>query len=261
MLTHFDNLLVNIMDEKKVRRFVNRTISGLTISTYALTLCGLILTAGLKLDSVSSNILPYYPRYKSAMKAITILEDDPQPITKDGKIFSEEGDEPTSTLATVLGIEHPSWPVMLDFMKSEIAIRKSDINDQVNKNVDPVENSLDNQSTTNEVVLPEINYDRIKTIFVLRVKGVLKVGNKPLTEQYRVFTTVPPSTTVKLRRIYDFLSFEEFKLDMKKMLIGELEFYSIILAIVAVLGAILLHVIKRALRSILKDDDLVVDSA
>ena len=247
------------MDEKKVRRFVNRTISGLTILTYALTLCGLILTAGLKLDSVSSNILPYYPRYKSAMKAITILADVPQPIMRDGEILSKDGGEPT--LTTVLGIDHPSWPVMLDFMKSEIAIRKSDINDQVNKNVDPVEKSSDNQSTTNEVVLPEINYDRIKTIFVIRVRDVLKVGNKPLTEPYRVFTTVPPSTTMKWRRIYDFLSFEEFNLDMKKMLVGELEFYSIILAIVAVLGAMLLHVIKRAFRSNLKKNDLVVDSA
>ena len=93
------------------------------------------------------------------------------------------------------------------------------------------------------------------------VRNVFKVGNKPLTEPYRVFTTVPPSTTIKSRRIYDFLSFEEFNLDMKKMLVGELEFYSIILAIVAVLGAMLLHVIKRAFRSNLKKNDLVVDSA
>ena len=240
------------MDEKKVRRFPNRTISGLTILTYALTLCGLTLAAGLKLDSVSSRILPHYPRYKSAMKALEILADDPQPITKDGEIFKKEDGEPI--LATVLGIDHPSWPVMLDFMKSETAIRKSDIND-------PVKISPDNQSATNELKLAEIDYDRIKAIFAIRVKDVLKAGNKPITEPYRVFTTVPPSTTVKWRRIYDFLSFEEFRLDIRKMLVAELEFYSIILTIVAVLGAILLYVIKRVFQSYLKKNDLVMDSA
>ena len=247
------------MDEKKVRRLVNRTISGLTILTYALTLCGLILTAGLKLDSVSSEILPHYPRYKSAMKAIEILADDPQPLTKDGELFTAKDGKPI--LATVLGIDNPSWPVMLDFMKSEIAIRKSDINDPVKEKVNPVEPPQDNQNATNEVMLPEIDYDRIKAIFVIRVKDVIKAGNKPLTEPYRVFTTVPPSTTAKWRRIYDFISFEEFRLDIKKMLVGELEFYSIILAIVAVLSAIFLHVIKRAFRSNLKKNDLVMDSA
>ncbi|MBL7135149.1 MAG: hypothetical protein ISS81_00985 [Candidatus Marinimicrobia bacterium] len=211
------------------------------------------------MDSVSSKILPYYTRYKSAMKAIEILADDPQPLTKDGEIISEEDGKPI--LATVLGIDHPSWPVMLDFMKSETAIRKSDINDPVKENVDPVKISPDNQSATNEVMIPEVDYDRIKAIFAIRVKNVLKAGNKPLTEPYRVFTTVPPSTTIKWRRIYDFLSFEEFRLDIKKMLVGELEFYSIILAIVAVLGTILLYVIKRALRSNLKKNDLVTDSA
>ena len=206
------------MDEKKVRKFGSRTISGLTILTYALTLCGLILAAGLKLDTVSSKILPYYPRYKSAMKAIEILADNPQPLTKGGEIIIKEDGKPN--LVTILGIDHPSWPVMLDFMKSEIAIRTSDINDPVKENIDPAEKSSDNQGTKNEVGLPEIDYDRIKAIFVLRVKNFLKAGNKPITEPYRVYTFVPPSNIGrKNRRIYDFLSFEEFKLDIKKMLV------------------------------------------
>ena len=246
------------MDEKKVRRFVNRTISGLTILTYVLTLCGLLLTAGLKLDSVSSKILPYYPRYKLAMKAIEIFADDPQPLMKDGEIFNGKDGKPI--YITVLGIDHPSWPVILDFMKSEIAIRKSDINDPVKEKVNVVEIPQDNQSATDEVILSKINYDRIKTIFVIRVHNVIKAGNKPITEPYRVFTMVPPSTIAKFRRIYDFLSFEEFKLDIKKMLVGELEFYSIILAIVAVLGAIFLHIIKRVFRSNLKNNGLDMDS-
>jgi len=234
------------MHEQKSKRFLNRTINALTFITYGLTLCGLILTALLKLDSVSSIILPYYPRYRSAMKAIEILADNPQPITKDGEIINEKDGNPI--LAAALGVDSPFWPVMIDFMKPEIAIRKSDINDPVKEKIAPDELSPEHQSDTNDVMLPEINYNRIKAFFVIRVKNVIKAGNKPLTEPYRVLTTVPPSTKVKWRRIYDFLSFEEFKLDIKKMLVGELEFYSIVLSIVAVLITILLHVIKRVFR-------------
>ena len=100
-----------MVDEKKIRGLVNRTISGLTVLTYALTLCGLVLTLSLKSESVSSRVLPYYPRYKSAMKALEILEDDPQLLAFGGEVYKNKNDQTIS--ATVLGIDDPSWPVSL----------------------------------------------------------------------------------------------------------------------------------------------------
>jgi len=234
------------------KKIANSIIRLLTILTYFLTLCGLLLAAGLKSDSISSKILPLFSRYNLAMEGIKILEDEPHPITP-----RKKENDPV-IMATVLSIDHPSWPVMLDFMRSEIAFRKSERNEPIEEKLGAEEQPSDNSNIPHKTILPEINYNRIKTIFVIRVKNVMKVGTKPLTEPYRVIVLWPPN---KGRRVYDFLSFEEFRLDMKKMLVGELEFYSYLLAIVAVIGNIALHIIKRYCRPYLKDENPITETA
>ncbi len=143
------------MKKISLKRLANFAINGLTILTYILTLIGLLLAAGLKKDSISSKILPHYSRYNLAIKAIKIFEDEPQAMKR--------GDEPIKgantgkiIMATVLDIDHPSWPVMLDFMKSDIAFRKSDRNEPTEENLSTSGQLSDNSNTPHKDVLPEI---------------------------------------------------------------------------------------------------------
>ena len=77
-------------------------------------------------------------------------------------------------------------------------------------------------------------------------------------EPYRAVVLEPSQN--KYRRVYDFLSFEEFKLDLKKMLVGELEFYSIIFAIIGVLCNIALYFIKKYFRVYLRADNITTET-
>lgn len=246
------------MNGGSIKKLINGAISIFAIFSVIIVLFGLILAACLKIERVSSKILPLYPRYNLAMEAIKILQDDPQPI-KRGNDLIKHKDSDQAVMATVLSIDHPSWPVILDFIKSEIAFRKSDRNEPVEEDLSTKGQPSDNSSTAHKIVLPEINYDRIKTIFIIRVKDVLRSGTKPLTAPYRAIVFEPSQP--KYRRVYDFLSFEEFKLDIKKMLVGELEFYSIILAIIAVLCNIALRFIKKHFSVYLKVDQITTKTA
>lgn len=236
------------MKEIDFKRVTNFTITGLTILAWCLTGVGILLAAGLKKESVSSKILPHYDRYNLAMEAINIFDGEPQPVKRGNEPITQKTSGKI-VMATVLSIDYPSWPVMLDFIKSDIAFRKSDRNQPTEESLSTEGESSDSPDTPRSGVLPEINFDRIKTIFVIRVHNVLKVGSKPLTEPYRTVVFWPPS---KSRRVYDFYSFEEFRLDMKIMLVDELEYYSIIFTFIALVVTAILHVAKRYYRSHLK---------
>jgi len=245
---------INDASIKKLIKWAIRTFTTLAV---IITLFGLILAACLKIEKVSTKILPLFPRYILAMQAIKILENDPQPMKKgDDLIKHKDSDQPV--MATVLSIDDPSWPVMLDFIKSEIAFRKSDRNEPIEEYLSSEGQPSDNSNTPHKILLAEINYDRIKAIFVIRVRNVPKTGNKPLVEPYRAFVIEPSQK--KYRRVYDFLSFQEFKPDIKKMLVGELEFYSILLAIIAFLCNIALYFIKKYLTVYLKDDKISTET-
>lgn len=246
------------MKDLSNKKVVNGIIKILAVLAIVVALFGLMLAACLKIEGVSSRILPLFPRYNLALEGIKIFEDDPQPIKRGNEIFKGKNSD-QEIMATALGIDHPSWPVILDFIKSEIAFRKSDRNLPLEETLSTEGQSADNQNATHKSALAEINYDRIKTIFVVRVRNVLKAGGKPLTEPYRAVVFEPSQK--KFRRVYDFLSFEEFKLDLKKMLVGELEFYSIILAIIAVLCNIALYFIKKYFRAYLKVDKITTEAA
>ncbi len=229
-------------------KMVNGIIKTLTVLATVIILFGLMLAACLKIESVSSIILPLYPRYNLALEGIKILQADPQPIKRENEIYiNPKTNKPI--MVTILGIDNPSWSVILDFIKSEIAFRKSDRNQPVEEILNIEDQSDDNQNVTHKSKLSEINYNRIKTIFVVRVRDVMKVGGKPLTEPYRALIFEPSQK--KLRRVYDFLSFEEFKFDIKKMLVGELELYSYVLAIIAVLCNIALYCIRKYFKAYL----------
>lgn len=236
------------MKNLSTKKMVNGIVKTLNVLAIVIVLFGLMLSACLKIEWVASRILPLYPRYSLALEGIKVFEDNPQVIKKENEIV-KTADTDSGTVATVLSIDHPSWSVMLDFVKSEIAFLKSDRNQTIEETLGIEGQSDDNENATNKKTLTKINYDRIKTILVVRVRNVATIGDKPITEPYRAVVIEPSQN--KLRRVYDFLSFEEFKLDLKKMLVGELEFYSIVFAIIAVLCNIALYFIRKHFKAYL----------
>jgi len=236
------------MKDLSTKKMVNGIVKTLTVLAIVIVLFGLMLAACLKIEWVASRTLSLYPRYSLALEGIKIFEDNPQVVKKGNEIMKGEGTD-QGIMATVLSIDHPSWSVMLDFIKSEIAFRKSDRNQTIEESLSRENHSDANENATNKKTLTKINYDRIKTMIVIRVTGVIKAGGKPITAQYRVLVFDPSQKGSRL--VYDFLSFEEFKFDIKKMLVGELEFYSIVSAIIAVLCDIALYFIRKHFKGYL----------
>lgn len=225
------------MDSQKRIKYINAGLTILIVMASILTICSLLLAMELKTEGASSWILAHYSRYNLAMAGIKTLETNPQPyMTVNGPLKNEQGDV---IKGTVLGIDDPSWNVMFDFMRSEIAFRKSDRNYQFD---DKQNNPNKKSSNVPDRNKNEINWDRIKTIFVLYLTNVAKVGNKPLAAPYRAIVFWPG---LKGHSVYNFLSFEEFRLDVKKMLSDELEYYSYMLALIGALGTAILPIIKR----------------
>jgi hypothetical protein len=236
------------MNNLSTKKIVNGIVKTLTVLTTVIVLFGLILAACLKIERVASRILPLYPRYGLALEGIKVFEGNPQVIKNENEIIKDE-DTDREVMATLLDIDHPSWSVMLDFIKSEIAFLKSDRNQTIEETVSIEDQSDDNENATNKKTLTKINYDRIKTIFVVRARNVPTIGGKSITAPYSV-QVIDPSQK-RNRKVYEFLSFEEFKLDLKKMLVGELEFYSIVSAIIAVLCNIALYFIRKHFKAYL----------
>ena len=236
------------MNDVNTKKMVKGIFKIVTVLTTVIALFGLILAACLKIETTASRILPYYPRYDLALEGINILEDSPQVIKKEDEII-KDGNNDREIMATALSIDHPSWTVMLDFLKSDIAFRKSDRNQTIEETLSIENHSDANENDTNKKRLTKINYDRIKTIIVLRVRDVPKIGNKPLTEPFRAVVIEP--SQMEMRRVYDFSSFEEFRLDLKEMLVGELEFYSLVFAIVAILCKLPLYFIRKHFKAYL----------
>ncbi len=236
------------MKDLSTKRMVNGIVKTLSVLSTVIVLFGLMLSACLKIEWVASKALSLYPRYSLALEGINNFEDNPQVVKKGSEIMKGDGTD-QGIMATVLSIDHPSWSVMLDFIKSEIAFRKSDRNQTIEETFSREDQSDVNENATNKKTLTKINYDRIKTIIVIRVTGVIKAGGKPITAQYRALVFEPSHKGSRL--VYDFLSFEEFKFDIKKMLVGELEFYSIVSAIIAVLCKIALYFIRKHFKDYL----------
>ncbi len=236
------------MNDLSTKRMVRGIVKTLTVLTTIIVLVGLILAACLKIEGVASRILPLYPRYNLALEGIKVFKDNPQVVKRDNEIVMSE-DAGKEVMATALGIDHPSWPVMLDFIKSEIAFRKSDRNRTIEETLIREDQSNNNENVIHKKIPTKINYDRVKTFIVVRATDVVTIGDKPITAQYRI-QVFDPSQGIN-RMVYDFLSFEEFKLDLKKMLVDELEFYSIIFAIIAVLCNVPLYCIKKYFKAYL----------
>jgi hypothetical protein len=156
----------------------------------------------------------------------------------------------------VLSIDDPSWGVLLDFIKSDTAIVKSERNEPANLQTPiqapppvapPTESPLAStgqvpppieapkqaqptppvQLTTS--LLQPINFQRIKTIISVRI-DVLSAGSKPRVPPYNLVVLWPPPVG---RRVYEFVSFEEFRLDLRHMMLEEMEELSLWISVIA----------------------------
>jgi hypothetical protein len=96
-----------------VVRFV---LSTLTVLAALCTFGGIIAALATKNDTLATKLLSVYPRYVLAMDAMQALQDMKFPI-REGAATVNVG---------VVSIDEPSWNVLLDFVKSETAIRKSE---------------------------------------------------------------------------------------------------------------------------------------
>lgn len=72
----------------------------------------------------------------------------------------------------------------------------------------------------------------------------MMAGTKPLVAPYRLVVIWPPPTT---RRVYEFLSFQEFKLDIKKVLVEKIEYFATLMSIIAFVAGLIIAATRRFL--------------
>jgi hypothetical protein len=216
-----------------VLRFATRI---LPVIAFLLAVVSIALSAATYEPRLAGYILPLYPPYESAQEAVKILEDRKYSVPKDGGATISVG---------VLEIDHPSWPVMLDFLQSEIAIRKSERNEPEPPMFKPPA-SAEAPEPPKPIELPPIDFRRIKIIFSMEVPTI-KAGSKPLSPPYKLVVLFPPTAA---RRVYEFLSFHEFWLNIRQMLVLEVRFASILVSGCSLLISVVLRLNSWCLHAL-----------
>ena len=190
-----------------------------------ITILGIILSMSLKNEVSARYVMDRYPRYRVASQGVEVLGD---------RKFPAPGSENDALDLGVLEITHPAFPVMLDFIRSEIAVRKSERNEAEGTTASPEDRA------TEPAALPDINFDRLKTISGAKIP-VIRAGPKALIPPYILLVLYPDNVS---RRVYEYHSPEEFDLDLRQHFRSELELY----ALMATLAALLLGTILMLLR-------------
>jgi hypothetical protein len=214
-------------------RALRFTVTVLPVLAGFFTAFGILLSASTYEPRLAKHMLALCPRHRLAQEALALLE-NLQDMVKD-----RNGKE---VRVSVLGIDHPSWGIMLDFVQSEIAIRKSERNEPAPASFSsPAGAGSPENSPPAE--LPPIDFDKIKTIVAAEFETP-KAGSKPLTPPYRLLVFWPPTIA---RRVYEFLSFQEFALDLRQMLVLELRFGAIVASGIAFVTTVVLSLLRRGL--------------
>jgi hypothetical protein len=227
-------------------------LSFLSIVAAFLTGLGLIVAAAMTNDNLATKLLPFYPRYSLAMQGFAILQDIKYPALS-GK---DSNGKPQFTNIAVLSVDDPAWAVMLDFIRSETAIRKSERNQPAPPTTQiqspapanpPVETPPQPpaQSSMTPQMLPPIDFQRIKTIASFRA-DVMTAGSKPLVPPYNLVVLWPPPIT---RTVYEFLSFEEFRLDLRRMMLDEIQGLALWASVIAFACTLLINALRAVASS------------
>ncbi len=195
--------------------------SVLPVLAFFLTVAGLVLRGVTYEPRLAQHVLLRYSRYQQAERALQILQERKYPMKDSREVGFQVG---------VLDITDPAWSVMLDFLQSEIAIRKSERNEPGPQMFTPPTTPGASEAPK-AVELPPIDFHRLKTIISVEIPTI-RAGTKPLVGPNRLIVLFPNTV---FRRVYEFLSFTEFQLDLRLMLVQEVRFGSIVFAGVALL--------------------------
>lgn len=216
----------------RIRRLV---LPALYIAATSMAGLGLITSALLKTDGAADKLLAWNPRYSLAERGLHTLETFKYPLQTAPNAIEQVG---------VLAITDPSWDVIRDFMKSETAIRKSERNLPSYSPEAPVGTPPDTKPMAPPQHSTEINFDRVKTVIALRV-DLARAGDQPLAPPYRLIVVTPPWRPGDFRTPYEFLSFAEFRLDLRHMILDEMEEWTLWLAVVSFGFGLLLEALRR----------------
>lgn len=239
----------------------------LEVTALTLTVLGALLAVGLKNDNLATQLLSIYPRYSLAMNGFSVFQRMEERLPQK----DESGKEAILNVG-VVSIDEPQWSVFWDFVQSETAIRKSERNEPTppqqlgvaspnppqssspssnqgeavpeGSGVAKVPSTATPQSFAANQVNPAaipINFQRIKTILAIRSPGVISAGTKPLVPPYALLVLWPGNLA---HRVYEFLSFEEFRLDLRRMMLNELEEYSVWGTALSSIIALVAHILR-----------------
>jgi hypothetical protein len=161
------------MTAVKRSRFPGIALSVLSLLAAFLTGGGLIMAAALKNENLADKVLSWNPRYALAMEGWHILQDFKYPLQKTPDTTQNVG---------VLKITDPSWRVILDFTRSETAIRKSERNQPSFPATPPETPATGLTPPLTLGIIPPSSFDRAKTIVAIRL-DVARAGDQPLVDK------------------------------------------------------------------------------
>jgi hypothetical protein len=234
--------------------FLRIALSTLSFLTFSLTGIGLITAAALKTNNLATYLLAFNPRYTLAMNGLKALQDMRYSVPagendKHEKVFANVG---------VVSIDDPEWSVMLEFVRSETAIRKSERNEPATLQAPPSPPTQPSSpplppASSNQPQPPSplqspspIDFERVKTIIAFPMTPVLSAGTKPLSPPYSLIVLWPGLTA---HRVYEFLSFEEFRLDLRHMILDEMEEWSLWISAIAFGCGLPINVLRSLLAA------------
>lgn len=254
-------------------RLVRITLTIFSIIAAICTFLGIITGLATHNDVLAEKLLSIYPRYTLAMGAWNTFKDMKYPLAF--------GTASNKMLVGVELIDDPSWGVLLDFLKSDIAFRKSERSEAVMPpsparanpiappSPPPLSSAMPSGTTAKSstpegsaattearpaptpqvaVPLPPVDFGKIKTVTSFFNPNVPSAGPKALVPPYNLIVFWPG---IIPRRIYEFLSFEEFRLDLRNMMIDEIVSDGVWLSLVAFACGIVLN----ALRALVSDEE------
>jgi hypothetical protein len=242
--------------------FLRFVLSTLTVIAALLTFSGIVAALATKNDALASKLLPYYPRYLLSSAAMHALEEMSLPL-REGNVTTNLG---------IVSIDEPAWPVLLAFIESETAIRKSERTEALIPQplaqqpappaappAPPAQASPDMPTGSGSanappaqptplvaVQAPPINFNRVKTVISVRNSGVISAGTKALVPPYNLLVLWPGNVP---RRVYEFLSFEEFRLDFRKVVLDEIGEWGLWLSAFAFVCGLVLNALRALVAS------------
>ena len=148
----------------KLSRRLSIALRILSVIAFSFTGLALIMSAELQTEPLASTLLSWNPRYSVAMEALRTLQDRKYPLAVAPHTTEKVG---------IIKITDPGWGVMLDFVQSNIAIRKSERNlpdSNSSTSAEPKAGAAANTATGSSATMSKSDFERAKTMIALRLQ-------------------------------------------------------------------------------------------